>query len=173
MKYYVLIIDDKIEGIGQIPCSTKDSICIEVSEEIYNNAQQYGFNYYIYSSGEIILNPNYEQEQVEKRQSNFETEFFNTSLGWIRRQVNMANGSTKDFLSDLFPSILAGFNMGQATPIITYTLPDFTHDIEDWTIYQEQKTVTAQFMQDCFNQLSADFGAVSENEILQEDEIPF
>lgn len=39
---------------------------IEVSEEIYNNARQYGNNYYIYSNGEIVLNPNYEQEQAEK-----------------------------------------------------------------------------------------------------------
>lgn len=39
---------------------------IEVSEEIYNNAKQYGSNYYIYSNGQIILNPNYEQEQKQK-----------------------------------------------------------------------------------------------------------
>lgn len=39
---------------------------IEVTEEIYNNAKQYGDNYYIYSNGEIILNPNYEQEQAQK-----------------------------------------------------------------------------------------------------------
>lgn len=39
---------------------------IEVSEEVYNNARTYGSNYYIYSGGEIILNPNYEQEQAEK-----------------------------------------------------------------------------------------------------------
>lgn len=39
---------------------------IEVSEEIYNNAQQHGSNYYIYSKGKIILNPNYEQEQAQK-----------------------------------------------------------------------------------------------------------
>lgn len=39
---------------------------IEVSEQVYNNAQQYGSNYYIYSNGQIILNPNYEQEQKQK-----------------------------------------------------------------------------------------------------------
>lgn len=39
---------------------------IEVSEEVYNNARQYGNNYYIYDNGEIILNPNYEQEHAEK-----------------------------------------------------------------------------------------------------------
>lgn len=39
---------------------------IEVSEEIYNNAKQYGSNYYIYSNGEIIPDPDYEQKQAEK-----------------------------------------------------------------------------------------------------------
>lgn len=43
-----------------------DVLNIEVSEEVYNNAKQYGANYYIYSNGEIILNPNYEQEQAQK-----------------------------------------------------------------------------------------------------------
>ena len=39
---------------------------IEVSEEVYNNAQEYGTNYYTYSNNEIVLNPNYEQEQAQK-----------------------------------------------------------------------------------------------------------
>lgn len=133
---------------------------IEVPAEVYYNAKQYGNNYYIYSNGKIILNPNYEQEQALKRQTDFETEFFNTSLGWIRRKVNMKDGSTKDFLSDLLPAISMALNSGIATPIITYKTPDFTQDITDWTIYQEIKQVTPQFIQECFNQLSADFGAV-------------
>ena len=101
--------------------------------------------------------------EATAREDNFKTDFFNTSLGWIRRQVNMANGSTKDFLSDLLPIISMALSSGTATQIITYTLPDFTHDIEDWTLYQEIKTVTPQFIQDCFNQLSADFGAINNN----------
>lgn len=133
---------------------------IEVPEEYYLNAQQYGQNYYIYDNGKIILNPNYENEEAQKRQADFETEFFSTSLGWIRRQVNMKDGSTKDFLSDLLPAISMALNSGTATPIITYKTPDFTHDIIDWTVYQEIKQVTPQFIQECFNQLSADFGAV-------------
>ena len=39
---------------------------IEVSEEVYNNAKEYGDNYYTYDEGEIVLNPNYEQEQEQK-----------------------------------------------------------------------------------------------------------
>ena len=39
---------------------------IEVSEEVYNNAQTYGSNYYKYDNGEIVSNPDYEQEQAAK-----------------------------------------------------------------------------------------------------------
>ena len=35
-------------------------------EEVYNNAKTYGTNYYKYSDGEIVLNPNYEEEQAAK-----------------------------------------------------------------------------------------------------------
>ena len=153
--FYAFITNNKIDGKGQCECTGEDTFSIEITEEVYNNLDRY-----IYSNGEIILNPNYEQEKAEKRQSNFETEFFNTSLGWIRRQVNMKDGSTKDFLSDLLPAISMALNSGIATPIITYKTPDFTHDITDLTIYQEIKQVTPQFIQDCFNRLSADFGAV-------------
>ena len=162
MYYAQINSKDMLVGIdgGQIiedEYGSSDVLNIEVSEEYYNNAQQYGNNYYIYSNGEIILNPNYEQEQAQKRQSDFEKEFFNTSLGWIRRAVTMADGGTKDFLSDLLPAISMALNMGQAVNIITYKTPDFTHDITDWTIYQEVKQVTPQFVSECFNQLNNDF----------------
>ena len=46
--------------------NSTDVLNIEVPEEIYNNAQQFGYNYYAYSDGNIVLNPNYEQEQTQK-----------------------------------------------------------------------------------------------------------
>ena len=42
---------------------------IEVSEEVYNNAKQYGTNYYMYDNGEIVLNPNYEAEEQAKQRA--------------------------------------------------------------------------------------------------------
>ena len=45
---------------------------IEVSEEVYNNAVQYGSNYYKYHNGEIVLNPDYEQEQAAKERERIE-----------------------------------------------------------------------------------------------------
>jgi len=160
MTYYLHVENGKINGGGQAQIVSEGWVNAEITEKQWNDFLEKGGNYFLYDNGKIILNPNYKQEQAEKRQSNFETEFFNTSLGWIRRQVNMKDGSTKDFLSDLLPAISMALNSGIATPIITYKTPDFTHDITDWTIYQEIKQVTPQFIQDCFNRLSADFGAV-------------
>lgn len=107
--------------------------------------------------GQVIKNPDYEAEQVQTRQKQFETEFFNTSLGYIRRKVTMANGDTKDFLTDLLPSIAMGTQLNQPVSVITYIEPDFTEEITDWVKYQEVKLATAEFIQECFMQLNNDF----------------
>jgi hypothetical protein len=106
----------------------------------------------------------WEEEQKQKRKATFESEFFQTSLGWIRRAVNMADGSTKDFLSDLLPTISMAVQMGTPVKIIAYTEPDFTEEITDWTPYQHVETVTAQFIQECFMTLSNDFLPINEDE---------
>ena len=36
---------------------------IEVEDNVYENALRYGKNYYIFSNGKILLNPNYEAEK--------------------------------------------------------------------------------------------------------------
>ena len=61
-----ILVDIDMSEITEDEYGSSDVQNIEVSEEIYNNAQQYGSNYYIYSNGQIILNPNYEQEQQAK-----------------------------------------------------------------------------------------------------------
>ena len=55
--YYVLIMNDKISGKGQCPCSGEGIQCIEVTEEVYNN-----LDHFIWNGEEIVENPNYEQE---------------------------------------------------------------------------------------------------------------
>lgn len=115
----------------------------------------------IYVKG-IVLNPDYEQEEETRRENEFNQAFFNTSLGYIRRKVTMADGSHKDFLSDLLPVISMGVQAGQAVNILAYDAPPFDEDVTDWTKYQHQKVVTAQFIQECFMQLSADFAPINE-----------
>ena len=96
------------------------------------------------------------------READFNKSFFFTSLGYVRRSVTMADGSHKDFLSDLLPVISMGVQGGQAVNILTYDKPPFDKDVTDWTIYQHQVVVTPQFIQECFAQLANDFLPINE-----------
>lgn len=98
-----------------------------------------------------------EEEKTQAKREQFNKDFFLTSLGYIRRKVTMKTGETKDFLSDLLPVISMGVQSGQAVTIIAYKEPDFTQDEVDWESLQEAKTVTAEFVQECFARLSSDF----------------
>ena len=115
--------------------------------------------------GEVIDNTEeYEQEQIQAKQEEFNKEFFLTSLGYIRRKVSMSTGEIKDFLSDLLPVISMGLQSGQTVPIITYSLPDFSKELtkEYLESLQTVQNVTAQFVQECFLQLSNDFVPMSQ-----------
>ena len=103
----------------------------------------------------------YKYEKAQEREEQFNKDFFKTSLGYIRRKVSMAIGETKDFLSDLLPTISMGVQMGSPVQIIAYDKPDFTQEVTDWTSLQSVKTVTAEFVQECFMQLSNDFKPVN------------
>ena len=107
------------------------------------------------------------QEEADTREFNakkeqFEREFFFTSLGYIRRQVAMKDGSHKDFLSDLLPTISMAVQMKKEVKVIAYDMPDFAHEVTDWTQYQHNEIVTSQFIQECMLQQSADFGVANE-----------
>ncbi len=97
-----------------------------------------------------IIDEDYEAKQAEERKKTFETAFFATSLGWIRRNVSMKDGSTKSFLTDLLPQLVVGI------PVLAYALPDFTQEVSI-VDYQQKVIVTEQFIQECKNQLYADF----------------
>ena len=137
-----------------------------IQEEIIEQKEENIPTYYaleVYEKlvdGEVIDNTEeYKQEQIQAKQEEFNKEFFLTSLGYIRRKVNMSTGETKDFLSDLLPVISIGIQSGQTIPVITYSLPDFTQDLttEYLETLQTVKNVTSEFVQECFLQLSNDF----------------
>ena len=73
---------------------------------------------------------------------NFQRNFFNTSLGYVRRKPYVkGTGEYKDFLSDM----LAGMEVGQQ--IITYTAD----------MQQNVVTVTQAFLDECVTQFNKDF----------------
>ena len=59
MTYYAFIKDDKINGCGQCPQTTDGVISFEIAEEVYNDIDRY-----IWDGSDVVLNPNYDEEQL-------------------------------------------------------------------------------------------------------------
>ena len=152
-----MTIIDSIDKLGDIP---KDYCLITTEQEEILAKDP---DYYIWTKDGLIKNPDYEKIKYKEREDAFYRDFFNSSLGYIRRSVSMKDGESKDFLSDLLPSIAMGVNMGIEVKVIAYDIPDFSKDITDWTKYQHNKVVTPQFIQECLERIQADFGVVKEN----------
>ena len=157
--FYVFVENGKLIGAGQCPCVNSDILNISVSEEIYNDYLQKPLKY-TYAENMIVEVPDYEQQKAQNRETEFYKDFFNTSLGNIRRKVTMKTGEIKDFLTDLLPVISLGVNCGQTVNIITYKTPDFAEDITDWTALQELKQATPEFIQECYMQVNKDFTGI-------------
>ena len=88
------------------------------------------------------------EEIKEREEEQFNKDFFNTSLGYIRRNVTMKDGETKSFLTDSLPLLQVGI------PVLTYT-----EDLEQTKVF-----VTEQFINECKQQLLIDFyGNLDEN----------
>ena len=68
MTYYIFVYKGQINGRGCSECVSDDWLNVEVTKEMFDALGEYGNDYYIYSDGEIALNPNYEQEQAQKEQ---------------------------------------------------------------------------------------------------------
>ena len=93
MKYYAYIINDVLNKCGIAPLIADGLINVEIPEYIFNNIDEYMWDK---TNQVIILNPHYEEEQVQKREENFNRQFFNTSLGYIRRKFTNKNGEVKE-----------------------------------------------------------------------------
>ena len=79
--YYAHIKDNKLVDITQCKYIGEEWINLEVSQDIFDDSEKY-----IYSNGEIILNPNYETEQAQKE----------------RQRLNLLNLTKADVLLALY-----------------------------------------------------------------------
>lgn len=156
MKFYIFIQNNEIMGVGQAEVLTEGVNTIEISEEVYNMFVE-DRDYIIWDSenNKPIKNPNYEQIKAEKREAEFNANFFPTSLGYIKRQVTMQNGVTKDFITDLIPLMMDI----PGVPVIVYGKPDFTKEVTEETLIGLQQFVksTPELIKECREQAIIDF----------------
>ena len=158
MGFYLNVENNKIINCSNEQKNSSTVTSYSVEEQIYYDYMAYPEKYKV-DNGKIVVDPDYETQLQKEREEGFKQEFFLTSLGYIRRSVNMSNGEIKDFLTALLPVIKMGLEMGQSVPIITYKEPNYSKEftLEYMESLQEFKPVTAQFIQECALQVSKDF----------------
>ena len=86
----------------------------------------------------------------------------------MERRYFTENGKTfieckSYYHTDIF-EVVDKFPQGYVLWRVPYDMPDFD-DLKPIEEYQHNETVTPQFIQECFMQLSADFGVVNKNNI--------
>ena len=89
MSYYVFVQDEKIVGKGCCKCLNENILNIEVDENLYSNVEKY-----TYKNGEIILNPNYENEQAQKERERISNLFLTRAD--VERGIYQAKGMDFD-----------------------------------------------------------------------------
>lgn len=155
--YYIFVENNKLNGSGQLRQTTESIINIEVSKDIYNDYNENPLKY-IYKDGEIVLNPNYEQELAEARKEEFLKQFFKIDgYGYFRKQPK-GYGSAVESLNTAFNIVTVIGNL-PANTLTFYAEPDFTiaeQCTEEWLVENATKnevmtpsefgTFYAQFM---------------------------
>ena len=82
-----------------------------------------------------------EKLELQEDPNLFDRLFFETSLGFVKRDVTMLNNKHKDFLSDV------ALGLKEGIPVLTY----------DRELNQTVKLATAQFIKECEDQFKKDF----------------
>lgn len=119
--YYAFINNNQIDGTGQVECLNPEILNIEITEEVYNN-----IDHYIWDGAEIILNPNYEEEQAEKERERIAN--LHMTRGDVFRGLLLAKGVTRADMRGLIEA------MPETTPqeriAKEYALIDFDEALE-------------------------------------------
>jgi len=63
MTYYAFIENNQINGVGQVRCLNENILNYEISQDIFENIEKYIWDG---EKHDIILNPNYDIEQLKK-----------------------------------------------------------------------------------------------------------
>lgn len=107
MAFYAIINNNLITGKGQCPCEGEGIFSVEITQEIYNN-----LDHYIYSEGEIILDPDYEEKQAQKEAERIQ-ELYMTRSDFFDGMI-MAFGLDSKELRVIVENVLGSINI---TPV--------------------------------------------------------
>jgi hypothetical protein len=95
MTYYAHINTEyNTIGKGECPVSGDNIVCLEISEEVYNNIDRY-----MYNGTELVLDPDYEQKQAQKERERLDA--LTLTPADVERALYKAKGMDFDDLKAL------------------------------------------------------------------------
>lgn len=146
MEYYIFYDKntEKLNGAGQCRCLNEEIENIEVIEELYNDYIE-APNKYIYQNGEIVENPNYENELAEQRKQTFLQDFFKIQYNgqdlYFRKQPK-GYSSAVESINTAF-NIVNTIGTLPAGSLVFYQQPDFadeTQCTEEWLVENQVRS---------------------------------
>lgn len=149
MLKYVNIVDTKT-GMCDVGLGSLDSYYDSIGMEIKDVEEAFDGKWYL---KEKLLTDDYKEKLANFRKQNFEKEFFETSLGWIKRKVLIKDGYWKDF-SDFLPQLKLALDMGKEVEIPVYQMPDFS--LDEVEIVKEIKKINSDFLCECLDKTFED-----------------
>lgn len=147
------MIPESVSFIGTLPEGY-----VLITEEQIRNINIKGRNYYVIENNELVINPDYDQEQATKREVDFKSKFFNINgFGWYRKQPK-GYSSAVESINSAYNSFTEMQKLGlaenfPANTLIFYQQPDFTKPeqcTEEWLVAHQmlnQEMTPQQFGQ--------------------------
>lgn len=143
MTYYAFIQNNEINGCGECRQLTDDVLNVEIADTVYNNIEKY-----IWDGSDVVLNPNWEEEQANEREKDFKSKFFEIGgYGWYRKQPK-GYTSAVESLNTVFNAVSIMQQL-PARMLIFYQAPDFYNPnecTEEWLVTHQiyNEAMTAQ-----------------------------
>lgn len=100
------------------------------------------------------------RREEKQRRDYWYANFFQTSLGWVRKKATMKDGTVDDFLTQDLPLLAIGLGEGAEAKVIVYATPDFTQEI-DILALQSYVDVTPQFIMECLLEKQNEFKSLT------------
>ena len=112
--HYIYIENDKINGCGQCQCT--NALNVEVTKEIYDDFVE-NPDKYLNQNGEIVLNPNYEAQQLIQAKQNKQQENLNKANEAVLKGYVRYKGCQFETNTDNQSNMTATANLMQAQGI--------------------------------------------------------
>lgn len=160
MAFYLNVKTNKIINASNEPINKQGIKSYSVEEQVYYNylADE---SRYIVQDNKIVEDPDYMEKMKNEREVGFKLQFFETSLGWIRREPTLADGTKDNFLNNNLPLFAIALTAGQEVVLpVAYQLPDFSKELTEEYMKSLQtlnQPITQQFIMECMQVKMTDF----------------